>query len=153
MTSGSLALCVGLVGWGRWGAVGVGSGWDERFLLGYVNQFTTLRTISSNGAAVKAPPGTHRARSSDQGIDGVQWADDLAVPTTSSPGSRRPAWTSSTVGHRCPISAPVWVGDQVTAAREAITMWARVVLPARHGAGWPPPKSQHGLGRQEGLGS
>jgi hypothetical protein len=29
----------------------------------------------------------------------------------------------------------VWVGDHVTAAREAITMWARVVLPARHGAG------------------
>jgi hypothetical protein len=42
-------------------------------------------------------------------------------------------------------------GDYVTAAGEAITMWARVVLPARHGAGWPSPKSQHGLGRQEGL--
>jgi hypothetical protein len=40
--------------------------------------------------------------------------------------------------------SPVWVGDHVTAAREAITMWARVVLPARHGAGWPSPKSQHG---------
>ena len=36
------------------------------------------------------------------------------------------------------------VGDQVTAACEAITMWARVAVPARHGAGWPPPKSQHG---------
>jgi hypothetical protein len=45
----------------------------------------------------------------------------------------------------------VWVGDQVTAAGEAITMWARVAVPARHGAGWPSPKSQHGLGRQEGL--
>ena len=39
---------------------------------------------------------------------------------------------------------------RVTAAGEAITMWARVVLPA-YGAGWPSPKSQHGLGRQEGL--
>src|SRR5918993_3444449 len=44
------------------------------------------------------------------------------------------------------------VGDQVTAAPEAITMWARVAVPARHGAGWPSPKAQHGLGRQRGLG-
>jgi len=29
---------------------------------------------------------------------------------------------NSTVGHRCPVSAPVWVGDHVTAAGEAITM-------------------------------
>jgi hypothetical protein len=67
MTSGSLALCVDLLGSGRLGAVGVGSGWDERFLLGYVNQFTTLRTISSNGAVVKAPPCMRPGRSSDQG--------------------------------------------------------------------------------------
>jgi hypothetical protein len=38
----------------------------------------------------------------------------------------------------------VWVGEHVTAAREAITMGARVVLPARHGAAALPPKSQHG---------
>jgi hypothetical protein len=48
------------LGWDVLGAVGVEFGWDERSLLGYVNLFTTLRTISSNGAAVKTPPCMHR---------------------------------------------------------------------------------------------
>ena len=56
------------VGWAEGvGAVGVEFGWDERPLLGYVNLFTTLRTISSNGSDVKTPPCTYRARLSDQG--------------------------------------------------------------------------------------
>jgi hypothetical protein len=50
--AGSESVCWG---GGGWGAVGVEFGWDERSLLGYVNLFTTLRTISSNGAVVKAP--------------------------------------------------------------------------------------------------
>ena len=95
-------------------------------------------------AATLAPP----PRSS--GDTGSSSGDDDLAVSMSSPGSRRPAWTSSTVGHRCPISAPVWVGDHVTAAREAITMWDRVVLPARQGAGWPSPKSQHGSVDQKG---
>src|SRR4029450_10915011 len=36
-----------------------------------------------------------RAAGAIRVIDGGQWGDDLAVPTTSSPGPRRPAGTSS----------------------------------------------------------
>jgi hypothetical protein len=67
MTSGSLAseaVCWGL---GTLGAVEVEFGWNESSLLGYVNLFTILRTISSNGSDVKTPPCTYRARLSDQG--------------------------------------------------------------------------------------
>ena len=41
-------------------------------------------------------------------------------------------------------------GDHVTAAREAITMLSRVVLPARHGATGHTREVTGRLGRQEG---
>ena len=66
MTPGSLAS--GSVYWlKRLGAVGRGSALEESPLSRHVNLFTTLRTISSNGAAVKAPPCMHRPRRSGQG--------------------------------------------------------------------------------------
>jgi len=43
-------------------------------------------------------------------------------------------------------------GDYVTAAGEAITMWARVVLPARHGAGWPSRSDSTGSVDKKGWG-
>jgi hypothetical protein len=59
---GSLALEVGRLGWGRWERSGREFGWRRRVSAsGYVNLITILRTISSNGAAVKPPPCMHRA--------------------------------------------------------------------------------------------
>ena len=46
--------------------------------------------------AVKTPPCMHRGPLERSGaIDGGQWGDDLAVPTTSIARFRRPAWTNS----------------------------------------------------------
>jgi hypothetical protein len=58
----SLALEVGWLGWGRWERCGMEFGCRRRVSgSGYVNVFTILRTISSNGAAVKPPPCMHQA--------------------------------------------------------------------------------------------
>jgi len=38
----------------------------------------------------------------------------------------------------------VWVDDHLTAAREAITMRPRVILPTRHGAAGCTPEVTHG---------
>jgi hypothetical protein len=50
---------------------------------GDVNLFTTLRTISSNGGVVNPPPCMRRAARAIRILDGGQWGDDLAAPTTS----------------------------------------------------------------------
>src|SRR5215217_2149156 len=56
----------------------------------YVKLFTTLRTISSNGAAVKAPACTGPLERSGPLTAGS--GDDLAVPTTSSPRVQPSGW-------------------------------------------------------------
>src|SRR5215213_5143400 len=94
--AGALSRSVGLK---RLGAVGRGSGLRGESLLTPCESVHNLRTISSNGAAVKTPPCMHRGLArAIRPIDGGLWAMISPVSTTSSPGCRRPTWTSSAGG-------------------------------------------------------
>ena len=92
-----------------------------------------------------------RAHLSDQAIDRRQWA--MTSPSYDLIARVQPSGPHELDGRASlPYQRTGWVGDHVTAAPEAVTMWPGWSCRAAW-RGLAVPKSQHGLGRQEGLGS
>jgi hypothetical protein len=127
--AGSLSRSVGLK---RSGAVGRGSALrGEHPSPRYVNLFTTLRTISSNGAGVKTPPACTRSARAIRAIDGGPWA------MTSRPLRRHRQGPGVRLGRTQQAGRCTQMGPNLRSSRRLTSTATRCLARSDQVPGWP----------------